>query len=203
MFRAQTSRGAVFIWRQGDIASGAPAPGTAAPRPKWQLRARGARTFVWRPPSDTSADIIIPGSVGNAVAAGVSGAVSQDITIAASVGNAVAAGVTGEASVGSDISIDGIVGNAVAAGVSGAASVSGSGTGATAEEIVTALMAHEIEPGVSVQLALRVILAAVSGPTAGIGTSTERYYDPDGVVARITATFDGDSNRTSVTLNGS
>ena len=64
-------------------------------------------------------------------------------------------------------------------------------------------MAHEIEPGVSVSLALRIILAAVSGPTTGLGTSTERYYDPAGLVARITATFDGDSNRTSVTLDGS
>ena len=73
----------------------------------------------------------------------------------------------------------------------------------TTTQIVAALMAHEIEPGVSVQAALRIILAAVSGRTTGVGTSTEQYLSVNGALARITATFDGNSNRTSVTLDGS
>lgn len=73
----------------------------------------------------------------------------------------------------------------------------------TTSQIVAALMAHEIEPGVSVQAALRIILAAVSGRTTGLGTDTERYLSVDGTLARITATFDGNANRTSVTLDGS
>jgi hypothetical protein len=79
----------------------------------------------------------------------------------------------------------------------------GGGTGATAAEIVALLMATEVEPGITVQTTLRVLLAAVSGPTSGLGTATERYFDPSGLIARITANFDGNSNRTSVTLDGS
>lgn len=84
-------------------------------------------------------------------------------------------------------------------------SVSNGAGGGTADPsaIVAALMAYEVEAGVTVQTALRVMLAAVSGPTSGLGTDTERYFDPSGVIARITATFDGNSNRTSVTLDGS
>lgn len=145
--------------------------------------------------------ITIDGSVGNAAAAGVSGLAAIGILIDGSVGNATAAGTTGTLSL--DIVVPGVVGNAVAAGTAGSASVSGSGTGATAEEIVALLMATEVEAGVSVQTALRVLLAAVSGPTSGLGTSTERYFDPSGLIARITANFDSNSNRTSVTLDGS
>lgn len=84
-----------------------------------------------------------------------------------------------------------------------AASGGGGGDCPTTAQIVAALMAEEIETGVSVRMALRIILAAVSGRTTGVGTSTERYLSVNGALARITATFDGDSNRTSVTLDGS
>lgn len=79
----------------------------------------------------------------------------------------------------------------------------GSGTGATAAEIVAALMAHEIEAGVSVGMALRIILAAVSGRSTGVGTSTEQYLNVAGTVARITTAFDGNGNRAAVTLDDS
>lgn len=72
----------------------------------------------------------------------------------------------------------------------------------TTAQIVAAVMAYEIEAGVTVEAALRIILAAVSGRTTGVGTTTERYLSVNGALARITATFDGDSNRTSVTLDG-
>lgn len=78
----------------------------------------------------------------------------------------------------------------------------GGGAGATAAEIVAALMAEEVEPGVSYRQALRIVLAALSGRTTGIGTGTEVYLSTDGATARITADFDAQGNRVSVTLNG-
>ena len=73
----------------------------------------------------------------------------------------------------------------------------------TTAEIVAAVMAYEIEPGVTLAATLRIILAAVSGRTTGLGTSTERYLSVDGLTARIVADFDSNSNRTAVTLDGS
>lgn len=73
----------------------------------------------------------------------------------------------------------------------------------TTAQIVAAVMGYELEAGVTVEAALRIILAAVSGRTTGLGTDTERYLSVDGTLARITASFDGNANRTSVTLDGS
>ncbi len=139
-FEALSQHGGIFVWRQGSGDPPSPSTGTMAPRAKWQMRARGTRTFVWRTPSAASVDIIIPGVVGNAAAAGITGAVTQDISIAATVGNAVAAGVTGEASVGFDISIDGIVGNAVAAGTTGALSL---------DIVVSGVVGNAVAAGIS------------------------------------------------------
>ncbi|MEY2688335.1 MAG: hypothetical protein RL375_2533 [Pseudomonadota bacterium] len=195
MFRVQSSRGAAFVWRQGD--GDLPLPGTLAPRPKWQLRARGARAFVWRSPANSSTPITIAGTVGNAVAAGVTGATSQAITIAATVGNAVAAGVTGEATVGFDISIDGIVGNAVAAGVSGSASVSGSGTGATAAEI----WAYTLTNGLTAEQTLVAVhamlldLHLIHGLTTGSPLSVTTAARAAGAVTQTIA-----DNGTTVTV---
>lgn len=61
---------------------------------------------------------------------------------------------------------------------------------------------YEVEPGVTAAQAMRLILAAVSGKTSGIGTATEVYFAPDGVTPRITATFDSAGNRVAVELNG-
>lgn len=60
-----------------------------------------------------------------------------------------------------------------------------------------------IESGLSAAEMLRVIMAAVSGRTDGVGTNVERYYSIDGSKPRITATFDSQGNRTSVLLDGS
>lgn len=49
---------------------------------------------------------------------------------------------------------------------------------------------------------LRILLAALSGQTAGIGTATETYFGEDGVTPRLVATFDALGNRTSVTTDG-
>jgi len=64
------------------------------------------------------------------------------------------------------------------------------------------MMAEEIEPGVSLLKAQRFILAAVSGKSSGAGTETLRFRDSTDTVDRITATVDGQGNRTNVVLNG-
>jgi hypothetical protein len=50
---------------------------------------------------------------------------------------------------------------------------------------------------------LRIVLAALSGTTEGIGTATETYFGEDGTTPRIVATFDGNGNRVSVLTDGS
>ena len=72
------------------------------------------------------------------------------------------------------------------------------GTGASAAES----WAHVIEGGLSAEQMLRVIMAAVSGQTTGVGTLQERYLSRDGSKPRITADFDSNSNRIAVTVDG-
>ena len=49
---------------------------------------------------------------------------------------------------------------------------------------------------------LRILLAGISGQTAGIGSEVETYYGEDGITPRIVATFDGQGNRVSVVTDG-
>ena len=49
---------------------------------------------------------------------------------------------------------------------------------------------------------LRIVLAAVSGKTAGIGGATETYFGSDGTTPRVIATFDALGNRVTVVTNG-
>ena len=49
---------------------------------------------------------------------------------------------------------------------------------------------------------LRIVLAAVSGKTAGIGGATETYFGADGTTPRVIATFDSRGNRVTVVTNG-
>ena len=83
--------------------------------------------------------------------------------------------------------------------------VPGSGTGATAAEI----WAHVLADGRTAEETLldnarmlRIIMAALSGKTAGLGTNTETYFGEDGAKPRIVATFDGQGNRATVTTDG-
>jgi hypothetical protein len=50
---------------------------------------------------------------------------------------------------------------------------------------------------------LRIVMAAVAGTSAGVGTDTETYFGTDGTTPRVIATFDGQGNRSSVTVDGS
>lgn len=76
-------------------------------------------------------------------------------------------------------------------------STSGGG-GATAAQV----WQQPIEGSLSAEQMLRIVVAALSGRTAGIGTSTEQYLSADGATPRIAATFDANGNRTSVVLDG-
>jgi hypothetical protein len=59
-----------------------------------------------------------------------------------------------------------------------------------------------IEGSMTTDDALRIVLAALSGRTSGIGTSQEKYKSLDGETDRITVDFDEDGNRTNVVLDG-
>ena len=76
------------------------------------------------------------------------------------------------------------------------------GSAPTVEQISAAVWQRILENGMSAEAMQRVVLAALVGQTAGIGSATEIYKAQDGATPRITANFDGSNNRTSVTLNG-
>lgn len=71
---------------------------------------------------------------------------------------------------------------------------SGSGTGATAEEIWAVVM----DGSLTASEMMRIMFAALAGKREGIGTATERYYGQDGVTPRITLTPDPYGNGTPV-----
>jgi hypothetical protein len=85
-----------------------------------------------------------------------------------------------------------------------AETVSSEGAGAsfTLDQIRDAVWAKLLEGSVSADAVMRIMLAALSGQTEGIGTLLERYKSLDGGKARIIANFDEQGNRTSVTLDG-
>lgn len=66
-----------------------------------------------------------------------------------------------------------------------------------------AIWAELLEGTLSAAEMMRVMMAALSGRTTGLGTDTEHYKSVDNLKTRIEATFDVDSNRTSVALDGS
>lgn len=59
-----------------------------------------------------------------------------------------------------------------------------------------------LEAGLTPAAMLRIILAALVGRTVGIGTATEQYLSQDGTKPRITVSFDAQSNRVTVVLDG-
>lgn len=82
---------------------------------------------------------------------------------------------------------------------------SGAGTGASAAEIWGYVLADgrtAAETLLDNARMMRIILAGISGRTAGLGTDTETYYAEDGSTPRIVATFDAQGNRVSVTTDG-
>jgi hypothetical protein len=66
---------------------------------------------------------------------------------------------------------------------------------------ISSILATDIESGLTLGDMSKIILAAVVGKTAGVGSSTETYLAQDGTTQRIVVGFDSDNNRTSVTLD--
>ncbi len=81
-------------------------------------------------------------------------------------------------------------------------STEGGGASFTLDQIRDAVWAKLLEGSVSADAVMRIMLAALSGTTEGIGTLLEQYKSLDGGKARIIANFDEQGNRTSVTLDG-
>lgn len=65
------------------------------------------------------------------------------------------------------------------------------------------LWQRSIEGALTAEQMMRIMLAALAGRSTGVGSSIERYKSQDGAVDRISATLDGNFNRTSVGVNGS
>jgi hypothetical protein len=72
------------------------------------------------------------------------------------------------------------------------------GAGATPADI----WSRVIEGGLTAEQLLRVMLAALAGRTAGVGSAAEQYLSLDGATARIAATFDSQGNRATVAVDG-
>lgn len=76
--------------------------------------------------------------------------------------------------------------------------VSGGGGGATAADI----WQHAIENSLTAEQLMRILVAGISGKSAGVGTTQETYKSVDGTQDRITVDFDAQGNRDAVTLDG-
>ncbi|MCU0531744.1 MAG: hypothetical protein MUE76_06600 [Syntrophales bacterium] len=78
----------------------------------------------------------------------------------------------------------------------------GGGSSFTLDQIRDAVWAKLLEGALSADAVMRVMLAALSGETAGIGTLAEQYKSLDGGKTRIAVNFDEHGNRTAVSLDG-
>jgi hypothetical protein len=123
-------------------------------------------------------------------------------TITGSVESDLAASYSVREAVSKDLAASYIVVAAVQKDLTSSYSIQAAGTGATADEIATAVWAKIGEDGLPYGDLVRVLLAALSGRTEGIGTLNERYLSADGSKTRIDATFDSNNNRVAVTLDG-
>jgi hypothetical protein len=132
---------------------------------------------------------------------GASGVAIADRPLAYAVRSAVESGRSltygVRAAVESDLALAYSVRAAVSADLALAFNVEAATGGAGA----AAVWQRVIEDGLSAEEILRVILAAVSGRTTGLGTNTETYLSRDGTRSRLVIDFDGQNNRTSVTLD--
>lgn len=92
---------------------------------------------------------------------------------------------------------------AIVPGNSAGLQVVTSGSGVTAQDktdIIDGTWAKAIE-GLTAEQMMRVMLAALAGKRAGIGTATETYYGQNGTTPRITLTPDAQGNGIP-TVNG-
>jgi len=70
------------------------------------------------------------------------------------------------------------------------------------DDLLTTIGSEIVEGTYTRDDILRIIAAALAGETSGSGTSTVTITGLDGATTRITATVDGNGNRTGMTLDG-
>lgn len=79
--------------------------------------------------------------------------------------------------------------------------VSWNATALTAAATALLDLANAVETGISVRNALRLAILAGAGKLSGAGTDTEILLNPGGTKNRVTATVDGDGNRSAIVLD--
>ncbi len=70
------------------------------------------------------------------------------------------------------------------------------------DDLLTTIGSEIVEGTYTRDDILRIIAAALAGETSGSGTPTVTITGLDGATTRITATVDGNGNRTGMTLDG-
>lgn len=75
-------------------------------------------------------------------------------------------------------------------------------TAPTAVENAAATWQTALEAGMTAEELVRIMLAALTGKTTGIGTPTEHYRDAADTKDRVVATFDANGNRITVAVDG-
>lgn len=69
------------------------------------------------------------------------------------------------------------------------------------DDVTGAVLETEIEPGLTMREALRLMTAALAGKVSGAATTTIVIRDVNDTTDRIVATVDSSGNRSSITLN--
>lgn len=215
-----TAETGLFAWRVPTLDE----PGTGGAGAEIVITAAGGGTALLQPVGGTGADVLITAAGAGTGIYWASGGAGAEVSVASAGGGTASLWPIGGAGADLVVTAGGAgTGEYEASGGSGSGVVvaaSGAGTpmltpsgGSSAAVLVTAAGAGTasggpsvgfdeiIEAGLSAAEMLRVIMAAVSGRTEGIGTDTERYYSVDGTKPRLTVTFDAQGNRTSVTLD--
>ena len=71
------------------------------------------------------------------------------------------------------------------------------------DDVTGAVLESEIEPGMTLRQALRIVTAAMAGKVSGAAGTTVTIRDVNDTTNRIVATVDANGNRSAVTLDAS
>jgi hypothetical protein len=71
------------------------------------------------------------------------------------------------------------------------------------DDVTGAVLEAEVEPGLSLREAMRLVTAALAGKVSGAAGTTVTIRDVNDAKNRIVATVDANGNRTAVTLDAS
>lgn len=73
----------------------------------------------------------------------------------------------------------------------------------TQDDVTGAVLEAEVENGLSLKEAMRLLLAVMAGKASGAGGSTITFKNPADTKSRVVAAVDGSGNRTSITYDTS